>query len=49
MLRPAFSLPSQSFALDRLSMPRLAGEISPVRLGPATRRFGAYRDGILTR
>ncbi len=50
MLRPALLLPSQSFALDRLLTPRCGRRpLDRDRLGPATRRSGAYRDGTLTR
>ena len=44
MLRPALLLPPQRLLTSRLGH----GDLSP-RLGPATRRFGAYRDGTSTR
>ena len=44
MLRPANLLPPK-----RLLTPRLGQKALAYRLGPATRHFGAYRDGTLTR
>lgn len=44
MLRPANLLPPK-----RLLTPRSGHRDLSLRLGPATRRPGAYRDGTLTR
>ncbi len=50
MLRPACSLPAARLPPSHgLSTPRSGARVSPRRLGPATRRSGAYRDGTLTR
>src|ERR1700694_3745661 len=50
MLRPVCLLPAARLAPPRrLLTPRLGDEVSPARLGPATRRTGAYRGGTFTR
>ncbi len=50
MLRPACLLPAARLSPpDGLSTPRSGAGVSPGRLGPATRRSDAYRDGTLTR
>ena len=46
MLRPARSLPP---FFRRLLTPRSGRRDLSLRLGPATRRSGAYRDGTCTR
>src|SRR5690606_21518516 len=50
MLRPACLLPAARLSPPiGLSTPRSGARISPGRLGSATRRSDAYRDGTLTR
>ena len=50
MLRPACLLPSEQLKLLLgLLTPRSGGQVSPLRLGSATRRTDAYRDGTCTR
>ena len=50
MLRPTCLLPAERLSpLCGLLTPRSSVGISPNRMGPATRRSGAYRDGTLTR
>jgi len=45
MLRPACSLPAARLTPSHgLLTPRSGAEVSPRRLGPATRRSDAYRD-----
>jgi hypothetical protein len=49
-LRPVDSLPAARLAPPRgLLTPRSGDGVSPARLGPATRRTGAYRGGTPTR
>jgi hypothetical protein len=50
MLRPACSLPAERLTpLHGLLTPRSGAEVALPRLGPATRRSDAYRDGTCTR
>src|ERR1700719_2111231 len=50
MLRPVCSLPAARLLPPRgLLTPRSGVGVSPARLGPATRRTGAYRGGTCTR
>ena len=50
MLRPACLLPAARLSPPHgLSTPRSGVRVSPPRLGPATRRSDAYRDGTCTR
>ena len=50
MLRPACLLPAVRLApLHGLLTPRSGMGVSPLCLGPATRRTDAYRDGTFTR
>src|SRR5208283_4319063 len=50
MLRPACLLPAARLSPHNgLSTPRLGPEALASRLGPATRRSGAYRGGTCTR
>src|SRR5580700_6814788 len=50
MLRPVSLLPvARLTPPGGLLTPRSAVRVSPARLGPATRRSDAYRDGTLTR
>jgi len=50
MLRPACLLPAEQLVLPHgLLTPRSSAKVSLGRMGPATRRSGAYRGGTLTR
>src|ERR1700726_1274211 len=50
MLRPVCLLPTARLTPARgLLTPRSDDRVSPSRLGPATRRTGAYRGGTCTR